>query len=582
MATTTIRADSTAEAYLALLADRGVEYLFGNSGTDFPSIIEALSKAAATGSRAPIPVTVPHENVAVAMAHGFYLVSGRPQAVMVHVTVGTANAVCGIMNAAREHVPIIFSAGRSPLTEEGLTGARSLYIHWGQEMFDQAGMVRELVKWDYELRNAHQLETVVDRAINIAMSEPRGPIYLTLPREVLAEAPGAFAFDTPSRRQAARPTAPDAAAIEKAADIIAAATNPVLISSSYGQEPDAVPTLARLVDRFAIPVVAYRPRYVVLPSDHPMHMGYEPAALIKDADAIVVVDSDVPWIPSLHKIAPTAKVIHFGADPLFSDYVVRGYPCDLAVAGSSHNAMKALDGALAARAAGARDRIALRRAAVAKRREAMAAQRRAAREAAAGAAPLDLTQVAACIDAAKAPDDIVVSESQIPIAHMTFSRPGTYFAASPAGGLGWGLGAALGIKLAAPERRVISIVGDGSYMFGNPTPAHYVGAANGLPVLTVILNNRMWGAVRKATLGIYPDGAAARINRAPLTYLQPSPEYHRIVAACGGWGEEVKTPDALPAALDRALKVVTEEKRAAVLNVATSYDDAAAAADAKR
>ena len=240
MASTTIKADSTAEAYLALLADRGVEYLFGNSGTDFPSIIEALSKAAATGTRAPIPVTVPHENVAVSMAHGFYLVSGRPQAVMVHVTVGTANAVCGIMNAAREHVPIIFTAGRSPLTEDGLTGARSLYIHWGQEMFDQAGMVRELVKWDYELRNAHQLETVVDRAINIAMSEPRGPIYLTLPREVLAAAPGAFAFDTPSRRQAARQTAPDAAAIERSADIIAAASNPAESRWCCGTAPNAV------------------------------------------------------------------------------------------------------------------------------------------------------------------------------------------------------------------------------------------------------------------------------------------------------------------------------------------------------
>ena len=101
-------------------------------------------------------------------------------------------ALCGIMNAARENVPIIFTSGRTPLTEEGAPGARSIYIHWGQEMFDQAGVVREMVKWDYELRNARQLETIVDRAVTLAMSEPRGPVYLTLPREVLAEKPDAF------------------------------------------------------------------------------------------------------------------------------------------------------------------------------------------------------------------------------------------------------------------------------------------------------------------------------------------------------------------------------------------------------
>ena len=186
------QAETTAEAYLALLADRGVDYLFGNAGTDFASIIEALSKAQLGEAKAPIPVTVPHENVAVSMAHGYYLVTGRPQAVMVHVTVGTANAVCGIMNAARERVPILFAAGRTPINEDGALGARSIYIHWAQEMFDQASMVRELVKWEYELRNPEQLETVVDRAVSLAMTEPKGPIYLQLPREALAKSPRRF------------------------------------------------------------------------------------------------------------------------------------------------------------------------------------------------------------------------------------------------------------------------------------------------------------------------------------------------------------------------------------------------------
>ncbi len=110
---------------------------------------------------------------------------------MVHVSVGTANAICGLMNAARDRIPILLTAGRSPILEAGALGARDLRIHWGQEMFDQAGMVRELVKWDYELRDARQVDAVVDRAVGIATTEPKGPIYLTLPRELLAVAGGA-------------------------------------------------------------------------------------------------------------------------------------------------------------------------------------------------------------------------------------------------------------------------------------------------------------------------------------------------------------------------------------------------------
>jgi acetolactate synthase-1/2/3 large subunit len=159
---------------------------------------------------------------------------------------------------------------------------------------------------------------------------------------------------------------------------------------------------------------------------------------------------------------------------------------------------------------------------------------------------------------------------------------GTYFGTSPAGGLGWGLGAALGLKLGRPDRRVIAVIGDGSYMFGNPTPAHFVSAANDLPFLTVILNNAMWGAVRRATLSIYPDGAAAVSNRAPLTYLEPAPEYHKIVEASGGYGEKVERASDLPAALERALHEVGVNGRQAVLNVMTAYSDTDAKRDAKR
>jgi acetolactate synthase I/II/III large subunit len=583
MPATTIKVDSAAEAYLTLLKDREVDYLFGNAGTDFPSIIEGLSKSLTGEGSAPTPMTVPHENLAVAMAHGYYVATGRLASVMVHVNVGTANAICGVMNAARENVPVLMTSGRTPLTEEGFDGSRSLYIHWGQEMFDQGGVMREMVKWDYELRNAKQIETIVDRAVTVAMTEPRGPVYLSLPREVLAEKPGDFTYQSPTRRHPARPASADANAIDEAAEILANAENPMIITASMGQNRAAVPALESLAERFALPVITYRPRYVNMSSDHPMHMGYEPGAYLPDADAILVIDCDVPWIPSLHKLNPDVKVIHLGADPLYENYPVRGFQCDLGIRGSSGTAIPMLEEAMAGREKAAQGRIDARRSKIAGIKGDQAAANQARIEKiASGTAAMDNAWVAHCLNQVKQDEDILVSESQLALGNIALREPGTFFGTSPSGGLGWGLGASLGVKLGQKDKRVFCVVGDGAYMFGNPTPSHFVSAAYDLPVLTVIMNNKMWGSVRKATLGLYPDGAASSSNQAPLTYLDPAPEYHKIVQASDGYGEEVSDPKDLQAALERGIKAVEVDKRQAVINVHTTYDDAAAKADAVR
>ena len=579
----TIRVDSAAEAYLTVLKDREIDYLLGNAGTDFPSIIEGLSKSLTGEGAAPTPVTVPHENLGVAMAHGYYVATGRLAAVMVHVNVGTANAICGVMNAARENVPILMTSGRTPLTEEGFDGSRSLYIHWGQEMFDQASTLREMVKWDYELRNSKQIETIVDRAITVAMSEPRGPVYLSLPREVLAENPDTFTFDSPTRRVAAQSSAANPAAVDEAAEILMKAENPLIITASMGQNRAAVPLLESLAERYALPVITYRPRYVNISSDHPMHMGYEPGAYLPAVDAVLVVDCDVPWIPSLHKLNPDAKVVHLGADPLFENYPVRGFLCDLALKGSSAVALAQLEEAMASHENPAKARVDGRRSKIAQTKtEQAAASKGRIEKIASGAAAMDNAWVAHCLNQVKQDNDILVSESQLALANISLREPGGFFGSSPSGGLGWGLGAAHGVKLGDPGRRVFCVVGDGAYMFGNPTPAHFVSAAYDLPVLTVIMNNKMWGSVRKATLGLYPDGAASSANQAPLTYLDPAPDYHRIVEASDGYGEEVKDPEDLLDALERGLKAIDVDKRQAVINVHTTYDDAAAKADAAR
>jgi acetolactate synthase-1/2/3 large subunit len=565
MARREMAVDSVAEAYLTLLAERGIEYLFANAGTDFAPLVEAFAKAARTGAPAPKPVLATHENLAVSMAHGWAMVTSRVPAVMVHVSVGTANAVCGVFNAARDNVPMLFTAGRSPLTEAGLPGARDVYIHWAQEMFDQAGMVRELVKWDYELRNGEQLETVVDRALAVAASEPKGPVYLSLPREVLAEPLPGFAYDKPTRRVAAASPGADQGALDEAARILAAADNPLIVTASAGRDPAAVAALAELAERLAIPVVQHRPRHLSLAADHPCHLGYDATPYLDEADAVLVLECDVPWVPSLKAPPPNCRVVHLGVDPLFQRYPIRGFPCDLAVTGASAAALPTLMAALERHVA--KPAVEARRQRVAGLKEAQRAGWRKTEAAAAGMRPIHMAWASACIARAKPENAILVNEYTLMPEHCGSNLPGTYFGSSPASGLGWGGGAALGAKLAAPDRLVIATLGDGSHLFGNPVALHHAAAAHALPVLFVIMNNSMWGAVRRATQGMYPQGEAMRSNKPPLIDLDELPAFEQVCAAAGGYGERVEDPAELPGALGRALHAVTVDKRQALLNV---------------
>jgi acetolactate synthase I/II/III large subunit len=557
--------DNVAGAYLALLADRGVDYLFGNAGTDFAPLIEAYARAAQTGVAVPRPMLATHENLAVSMAHGYGMVSRRIAAVMVHVSVGTANMICAAMNAARENVAMLLTAGRSPLTETGLLGSRDGYIHWAQEMYDQAGMIREIVKWDYELRNAEQLTTVVDRALAIAASEPRGPVYLSLPREVIAAPASSPEAAAPSRLVAAAPAAPDASAIAVAARMLAQAKRPLIVTANAGRDAAAFGALAQFTERFAIPVVQHRPRYLSLPSSHAMSLGFDPARLVPKADVILVIESDVPWIPS--QVAPGAdcKVVHCGFDPLFTRYPIRGFPCDLAITGGTVATLSALTAALEAGFdAGL---VAERRSWIADERATLTAAWKSALEAAARRTPPDPAWVSHCIDRAKEPQCIVINEYTLFLEQCAFESPDLYFGSSSASGLGWGPGAALGAKLASPQSPVMAVVGDGAFMFSNPAAVHHASALHDLPVLFVVMNNAMWGAVQRSTLAMYPGGLASRSNEPPFVGLEKLPAFEQICAAAGGYGERVDDPAALPAALERAMAVVKNERRQALLNV---------------
>jgi len=554
-----------AEAFLRALADHGVDYFFCNTGTDFPPIIEAFARAKKTNAKVPKPILVPHENLAVGMAHGAYLTTGKPQAVMVHTTAGTANTINNLINLARDRVPLVLTAGRTPITEKGSFGSRNRPIQWGQEMYDQAGMVRELVKWDYELRVPAQTGDVVARGVEVAMAHPRGPVYLTLPREPLA-APLSEPIAPIKPRAQAAPVHPDPRTIATLADWIAAAERPLIVASALPAA--AVPALAHLAERCAMPVVAHNSRTLCLPSSHPMHFGFEPGALLADADLVIVLESEVPWLPSMTHPQAGCRVVHMGEDPFYVRYPMRSFPSDLVVQAGPLNALESLTRAVEPRLQMAEARIAARRARLTERMRLRRAQ--LAKEAA-PAAHISPEYLSHAIGETFGEDAVIVNEYPLRPDHCAREKPGTFFSLGSAGGLGWGFGVALGIKLASPEAFVVATLGDGAYMFANPMVGHWVAGTQGLPTLTIVFNNSRYGAVRRATLSMFKDGAAGENDGRGLADLEPAPAYEAMAQAQGAYAERVSKPADLSDALIRARDAVVGGRRQALLNVITPY-----------
>jgi len=574
MAQKTLQVETVAQAWLELLHDRGVDVFLANAGTDFASLVDAFAKRQAEGKPSPRPIVVPHEHVAVGMAHGYYLATGRPQAVMVHVTVGTANATCGVITAARGRAPVFLAAGRTPLTEEGLPGSRDLYIHWAQEAFDQAGMLREYVKWDYELRHATQVESVVDRAFELMLSEPCGPVYVTLPREVLAERLSSITITSPPRRHMASRAFPDPARIEEAARILARARRPLILATGAGRDPAAVPALVELAVAAGIGVVEVDPTHVNMPSGHPLHVGYtQPSGVdpaLGEADAILVVECDVPWYPQLAKPSPDAAIVHLGVDPLFARYPMRSFPCDVPILAEPAAALPRLTEAV--RRLVTPERVAARTAEVTRTHHARRAAWGAMVEAQRGWKTIGFAAAAHALGEVLDSSTVVVNEYPLDRRFIGFDRPGAFFGQPHASGLGWGLPCALGLKLGDPSKTVIACLGDGAYLFNEPTACHFVARAQSVPVLTVIFNNAQWEAVKLSTLGVHPEGWAQGTAQFPLTSLSPSPRFEEIVKAFDGYGERVeRLPDLVPA-LRRGLEVV-RGGRQAVVNILCSRSE---------
>ena len=560
-----------AEAILQLLVASGVEYVFLNPGTDTAPIQEAL--VALSGDGEPIPTLVPclYENVAIAAAHGYFLVTRKPQLVVVHVDVGTQNLGGNVHDAMRGQAGVVILAGRSPYTVDGaLPGSRDRAIQWQQDVTDQIGIVRGYVKWSHELSRVDTLHELVPRAVQMAASEPCGPVYMTAAREILMQPPANNEVDlrVANRTRPLVTSAGDPQALGQLADWLATAEAPLAITGNFGRHPEAVTRLASLADTLGMRIVDTRGPLNV-PAGHPLFVDDANAA-IAEADVVLLLDVDVPWIPRHVQPAEGARIAQLDIDPLKETISLWGFPVDLPIQADSSKALLGLQAAIERHAnASNRQRWAERReryaAASAAHREWLSTsvgEMRARR-------PISAEWVGAAL-AERLPENSIVLDESVTSSDalrrfLAREKPGSVLSAG-APGLGWALGAGVGVKLAAPQQTVVSVVGDGSFVFGSPIAALWAAQQAAAPFLTLVMNNGGYNASKMPVLGLFPDGASRRANAFPGVRFNTPPDYAALARSCHAYGERVDDPAELPQAIARGLEAVNNGQ-AAVLDV---------------
>src|ERR1700731_2813493 len=327
---------TTAHYFLEGLVDLGVDYIFANLGTDHVSLIEEMARWDKEGRKHPDIILCPHEVVAVHMAGGYALATGRGQAVLVHVDAGTANAAMAIQNLFRYRLPVMLFAGRAPYTLHGeLPGSRDTYVHFVQDPFDIASIVRPYVKWEYSLPSGIVVKEALARASAFAHSDPPGPVYMMLPRETLAEQwdDAAMPAYPPARYGSVHAGGIEPAGVGAIAQALRAAETPIALTAYLGRKPHAVAALDRLARTCGIRVVEFNSIDLNIAQDSPCFAGFDPVPLLEQADLGLLLDSDVPFVPQYAKRAGAIKWIQVDIDPLKSDFPMWGFPTDMRIQG---------------------------------------------------------------------------------------------------------------------------------------------------------------------------------------------------------------------------------------------------------
>lgn len=560
-----VEARDVGEAIVAAMALGGVDHVFFSSGTELGFYQEAIAKARAEGRAAPRLIVMTHEYVALNAALGYAAVSGRPAATSAHVDVGTQHHGAALHTAWRSGLPVLMTAGAPPTSPPGsMTGSRNAPHFWIQQTFDQNGIVRPFTKWDHRLEHQDNPGLIVSRALQIARSEPCGPVYLSLPREVVYRELGRARFPTMDQLGLPRPGAPDPEGVREIAMRLVGARNPVAVVGS-GRDPRCVPALVTLCETLGLPAVQCAWHgYQSFPLSHPLYQGKRSVA---EADVVLVLDCDVPWMPGPGGPDPDAYVAVIDIDPAKHKIPTYEFTADLRLPADPLLAIEALTHAVGPMI-GAADRA--RFDARASRWSTASAERMAAVDADARAAaeqrPIDprwlAYQIAQMLDDNSLVIDDTTHDRVFP--YLRVSRPGSYFH-NPGSAGGWAPGAALGAKLAAPERDVIALSGDGFYMYGTPTAALWAANKHGAPFLTIVFQNRSYTTGTIAVANSYPDGFAARAGFEG-GFLEPAMDFAKEAESVGAYGENVRDPADVASALQRGL-AQTRAGRPAVIAV---------------
>jgi acetolactate synthase-1/2/3 large subunit len=569
------------EALIRAAADLGSDYVFSSSGSEWAPVWEAYARRAEAGVETLPYVDVTHETTAVGMATGYAAVTGRPQVVLLHAAAGLLQGANAIHGALLTGAPLVVCSGES--TGYGDAAGPDPGSQWYRNLSVVGGpqaVAAPFTKWACAAADVSVLYGMVKRAGELAAQAPAGPVYVNTPVETLLARWRPALTDKPA--PPAGRTVADPRDVEAAARLIAAAKHPVLATETAGRDPEAFAALVELAELLAIPVV--EPQSALcsnFPRTSLLHAGGELAPLADEADLVILLGCRAPWYPPSAKPGD-ATVLVIDETPHRPHIAYQVLTADRYVGGEMAATLRALTAAI--------NSLGVDQAAVAARRQRLAeayleseASRSLAEDKAsahgaagdgrgtveAGDGPVDPVAAVAALREAIGLEAVVVDEtithSRLIAKHLMAETPGRYRYVQ--GGLGQGLGVALGVKLALGSDRLVAFtVGDGSWLYNPVLPGLMASAQYGLPVLIVVFNNGKYLSMRHNHRRVYPDSVAARTGYQLGVDLSAQPDAAAVASAAGAAGFTVSAGRELGPALKEAMAAV-RGGRTAVVNV---------------
>ncbi|KAI8986255.1 thiamine diphosphate-binding protein [Trametes punicea] len=590
---------TTASVIFKTFAEAGITHAFVNWGNDHPAFLEELERERVESGKTAIKiVTCPHEMVALSAAQGYAQVTGKPAAVIVHVDVGTQGLAGAVHNVDRGHAPVLIFAGAAPQSSDSrIKGTKNEWPMWPQDVPDQPSIIRQYMRYTAQIQSGKNAGKMVLRALQIAKSEPKGPVYLWARRETTEEEVEPSIYEESldiTKWPSVRAPGLSPTALSTIVDALLQARFPLIITGNSGRNPKTVPLLSTLSNLLAIGVYTSCPFAVCIPWSHPNYIGLSFGGkndLLNHADTIILLDVDVPWIDSVgNKPRDDARVFVIDVDPLKTTLGWSHADAELICKADPETALSQLIDAIEGPNARGRlttEKLSERKERLAGFRSAWVNSLEAAEKVKSVAADQStptvpfvlatLRQAVASQTPSKGEKVLWINESisSYPLtwSHLRPERPGSMIA-SGASSLGYALGAAVGAYLGAVVAKkehdlIAAVVGDGVFLFGVPASAYWLARRYNTPFLTVVLNNGGWFSPKSSMLGVYPDGLGSRASARQLTvgFGPEMPDYSQVAAAAGGaWGRRVERADDLQSVLEEAVRVVMREKRSAVVD----------------